>query len=97
MAGRENDIVWALEQASRYAKKYSEAIEDTARLEEQLKALKESLDQAKKEIGYLSKLSSIQQEYIDKLEELTAAANEVKSKETTILKIHRGSIQEDAC
>jgi chromosome segregation ATPase len=97
MAGRENDIVWALEQASRYAKKYSEAVEDAARLEEQLKALRESLDQAKKEIGYLSKLSSIQQEYIDKLEELTAAANEVKSKETTILKIHRGSIQEDAC
>ena len=97
MAGRENDIVWALEQASRYAKKYSEAVEDAARLEEQLKALRESLDQAKKEIGYLSKLSSIQQEYIDKLEEFTAAANEVKSKETTILKIHRGSIQEDAC
>ena len=97
MAWRENDIVWALEQASRYAKKYSEAVEDAARLEEQLKALRESLDQAKKEIGYLSKLSSIQQEYIDKLEELTAAANEVKSKETTILKIHRGSIQEDAC
>jgi DNA anti-recombination protein RmuC len=97
MAGRENDIVWALEQASRYAKKYSEAVEETARLEEQLKALKESLDQAKKEIGYLAKLSSIQQQYIDKLEELTGTANEVKSKETTILKIHRGSIQEDAC
>lgn len=97
MAGRENDIVWALEQASRYAKKYSEAVEETARMEEQLKALKETLDQAKKEIGYLTKLSNIQQQYIDKLEELTGTINEVKSKETTILKIHRGSIQEDAC
>ena len=48
MAGRENDIVWALEQASRYAKKYSEAVDETARLEEQIKALKETLDQAKK-------------------------------------------------
>ena len=97
MAGRENDIVWALEQASRYAKKYSEAVDETARLEEQIKALKETLDRAKKEIGYLSKLSNIQQQYIDKLEELTGSTNEVKSKETTILKIHRGSIQEDAC
>jgi len=97
MAGRENDIVWALEQASRYAKKYSEAVEETARMEEQLKALKETLDQAKKEIGYLTKLSNIQQQYIDKLEELAGTVNEVKNKETTILKIHRGSIQEDAC
>jgi DNA anti-recombination protein RmuC len=97
MAEREKDIVWALEQASRYAKKYSDAMEESARLEEHLKALKETLDQAKKEIGYLTKLSNIQQQYIDKLEELTGAANEVKNKETTILKIHRGSIQEDAC
>lgn len=91
------DIVWALEQASRYAKKYSEAKEESERLEEQLNALKETLNHAKKEIGYLTKLSNTQHQYIEKLEEVLGTEPKLKSKEITILTIHRGSIQEDAC
>jgi archaellum component FlaC len=97
MDNKEKDIVWALEQASRYAKKYSEAKEDLNRLEEQLKAMKETIDNAKKEIGYLTRLSNTQQQYIEKLEEVLETENEVKSKEKSILTIHRRSIQEDAC
>jgi hypothetical protein len=97
MDNEEKDIVWALEQASRYAKKYSEAKDDINRLEEQLKALKETLDHAKKEIGYLARLSNTQQQYIEKLEEVLDAENEVKNKEKSIMTIHRRSIQEDAC
>jgi archaellum component FlaC len=97
MDNKEKDIVWALEQASRYAKKYSEAKEDLNRLEEQLKAMKETIDNAKKEIGYLTRLSNTQQQYIEKLEEVLETENEVKNKEKSILTIHRRSIQEDAC
>jgi archaellum component FlaC len=97
MDNKEKDIVWALEQASRYAKKYSEAKEDLNRLEEQLKAMKETIDNAKKEIGYLTRLSNTQQQYIEKLEEVLETENEVRNKEKSILTIHRRSIQEDAC
>jgi hypothetical protein len=97
MDNKEKDIVWALEQASRYAKKYSETKEDLNRLEEQLKAMKETIDNAKKEIGYLTRLSNTQQQYIEKLEEVLETENEVKNKEKSILTIHRRSIQEDAC
>jgi archaellum component FlaC len=97
MDNKEKDIVWALEQASRYAKKYSETKEDLNRLEEQLKAMKETIDNAKKEIGYLTRLSNTQQQYIEKLEEVLETENEVKNKEKSIFTIHRRSIQEDAC
>lgn len=97
MENKEKDIVWALEQASRFAKKYTEAKEDVNRLEEQLKALAESLENAKKEIGYLAKLSQTQQQYIEKLEEILNTDGQNKTKETTILTIHRRSVNEDAC
>jgi peptidoglycan hydrolase CwlO-like protein len=97
MENKDMDIVWALEQASRYARKYTEAKEESQRLEDQLKALRESLDQAKKEIGYLSKLSQTQQQYIEKLEECITPRDENINKETTILTIHRRPVKEDAC
>ncbi len=97
MENKDKDIVWALEQASKFAKKFTDAKEDASRLENKLKALTEALENAKKEIGYLSKLSLTQQQYIEKLEELLGAEVRNKTKETTILTIHRKSASEDAC
>jgi len=91
------DKVWALEQASRYAQKYAEAKEENQRLAQQIKALQESLEQAKKEIGYLSKLSNTQQQYIEKLEEIITPEEGAEHKETTVLTIYHRSAKEDAC
>ena len=91
------DKLWALEQASRYAKKYAEAKDEIVRIEEQMQSMQETLEQARKEIQYLTKLANTQQRYIHKLEE-KVVPDGTQHKETTILAInHLQVVKDDAC
>lgn len=91
------DKVWALEQASRYAQKYTAAKEENQRICAQIITMQETLEQAKKEIQYLSKLANTQQRYIEKLEGRVISTTN-KNKETTILTMnHLQVVKDDAC
>ncbi len=89
------DKVWALEQAARYAQKYEKTKEENQKIQEQLFALQEALEQAQKEILYLSKLANTQQLYIEKLEGCQQAKPNNKGNILTInyLKV----VKDDAC
>jgi DNA anti-recombination protein RmuC len=91
------DKVWALEQAARYAQKYAATKDENQRIAAQMIAIQEALDQAKKEIQYLSKLANTQQRYIEKLEG-RASSTAGKHKETTILTMnYLQVVKDDAC
>jgi len=91
------DKVWAMEQASRYAQKYAASKEENQRVLQQMKSIQEVLEQAKKEIQYLSKLANTQQRYIEKLEGRVGSTSS-EHKETTILTMsYLQVVKDDAC
>lgn len=91
------DKAWALKQASKYAKKYAESKDVNIRQTKEIKALEESLEQVRKELEQLARLTKTQQKYIEKLEN-RVVQTQTDLKETTILTInHLQVVKDDAC